>query len=228
MRRSVVVVPVILILSSFGLYASQGSAPGPKPSAVIEELKQGNGRFAAGEARHPEQKPEDRQKLVGGQSPPVIVLSCSDSRVPPELVFDQGLGKVFAVRVAGNIVDAATVASIEYAVEHLGAKAIVVMGHESCGAVKAALETPVGQTAGSRDLDMLVGAIRTNLAGRYSVKTAGKTLREPVKANVKAVVEDLIIRSKIVREHVESGKVALVPAIYSIETGFAEFWKDSH
>ncbi len=198
------------------------------PRTALADLQAGNKRFSKGEPKHPDQQNTLREKLVGGQHPPAIILSCSDSRVPPELVFDQGLGRVFTVRVAGNILDSATVASIEYAVEHLDSKLIVVLGHEGCGAVKAALETPAGTSAGSRDLDTLLGAIRPNLGSERSSKGEGKTLRGAVKSNVNAVSEDLMIRSKIVREHVRTGKVAIVPSIYSLESGVVDFWNTGH
>lgn len=198
---------------------------GISASKAFTEMKAGNKRFVSGEARHPAQDAETRKKLAGGQTPHTIVLSCSDSRVPPELVFDQGLGQIFTVRVAGNYLDPATVASIEYAVDHLGSKLIVVMGHESCGAVKAALSTPPGKSAGSKDLDQLVSAIRPNLGKYRTIATEDKTVRAPVKANVEAVAQDLMIRSKIVRRHVEHDGLVIVPAIYGLGDGTVEFWK---
>jgi carbonic anhydrase len=136
-----------------------------RSSAVLSlaSLIAGNERYAAGRAQHPRAAREDRQQLLAGQHPRAIVLACADSRVPPELVFDQGLGDLFVVRVAGEAVDAASVASIEYAIEHLGASLIVVLGHQSCGAVMAALTTPHGK-AGSPDLDALLDEIRPGVA----------------------------------------------------------------
>ena len=232
LRHLVLTVSLVFVLAAAPLAAREAKeAKEPDeatPKSAFADLQAGNKRFMKGEPKHPDQQYALREKLVNGQRPPAIILSCSDSRVPPELVFDQGLGRVFTVRVAGNIIDPATVASIEYAVEHLDSKLIVVMGHEGCGAVKAALETPVGTSAGSRDLDTLLGAIRPNLGAERSAKGEGKTLRSAVKANVNAVAEDLMIRSKIVREHVNGGKVAIVPAVYSLESGLVDFWNTGH
>ncbi|MBI3556033.1 MAG: carbonic anhydrase [Deltaproteobacteria bacterium] len=215
------VLTFVLLLMTSAVVAKEANEPESTPKIALADLQAGNKRFSRGEPKHPDQQNAVREKLASGQHPPAIVLSCSDSRVPPELVFDQGLGRVFTIRVAGNILDPATVASIEYAVEHLDSKLVVVMGHENCGAVKAALETPAGTSAGSRDLDTLLSVVRTNMGKEKSVKGA-------VKSNVNAVAEDLMIRSKIVRDHVRSGKVAIVPAIYSLESGIVEFWNTGH
>ncbi|MGZ3699559.1 MAG: carbonic anhydrase, partial [Bdellovibrionota bacterium] len=138
----------------------------PTPQALLKELQAGNGRFASSHVA-------TRKTLALGQSPGTIVLSCSDSRVPPELVFDQGLGRLFTVRVAGNVLTPETVASIEYAVSHLGSRLLVVLGHESCGAVDAALKTPAGGDAGSPDLNQLIREIQHNL----SEKAQGDPIR---------------------------------------------------
>ncbi len=130
------------------------------PESAYANLIRGNERFITGNAKGEHRDAERRRELASVQKPFAIVLSCSDSRVPPELIFDQGLGDLFTIRVAGNVLGSAQVASIEYAVEHLGAKLILVMGHESCGAIKAALEPVSKKGSGSTDLDWLVGSIR--------------------------------------------------------------------
>jgi carbonic anhydrase len=220
-----------LALSSTLAFASGGGGheppAGPAPEAVLGELKAGNRRFIDGKLTHPRQDAARRKELAGGQAPSAIVLSCSDSRVPPELVFDKGLGELFTVRVAGNVVGMDAMASIEYAVEHLGARLIVVMGHESCGAVKAALTTPAGKGAGSPDLDGLVATIQGNLGegtDRAIASADDKKLRRPVMRNVDAVAARLLSRSKVLRKRHEEGKVRIVPAVYSLETGAVEFW----
>ena len=203
---------------------------GAAPEAVLAQLKEGNSRFEAGKLSHPHADVDYRKQLSGGQHPEAIILSCSDSRVAPELLFDKGLGDLFVVRDAGNILGAAAVASMEYAVEHLGSRLIVVMGHESCGAVKAALSTPPGKSAGSPDLDSLVATIQGNLEaegkdGWRSIASEDKTLRGHVSHNVNAVAKRLTERSKIIRNAVETGKVKIVPAIYGLETGHVDFWE---
>ncbi len=219
--------PLVLfaVLVPAALANDHGAANGATPAATLEELKQGNTRFVDGKPSHRRADPVRRRELATGQQPSAIVLSCSDSRVPPELVFDHGLGEIFTVRVAGNVLGAATVASIEYAVEHLGARLIVVMGHESCGAVKAALTTPMGKSAGSPDLDALVSTIKPGLRDvNREVASEDKTVRGPVMKNVDAVGARLISRSRIVRKAVEEGRVAVVHAVYGLESGKVDFW----
>jgi carbonic anhydrase len=193
--------------------------------ADLVTLKAGNDRFVAGESK------SRRAELVSGQKPKTIVLSCSDSRTPPELVFDQGLGELFTIRVAGNVLGAAQVASIEYAIEHLGSKELVIMGHESCGAVKAALTAARGKSAGSPDLDSLIASVRGNLedsAGRALASPAAPSadetkFRAEVIANVNAVAKSLVKRSRIVRHAMEESGFKILPAIYSLESGKVEF-----
>lgn len=151
--------------------------------------------------------------------------SCSDSRVPPEKIFDQDLGAVFTIRVAGNILNDENVASIEYAIEHLGSRLIVVMGHESCGAVKAALSTAKGGDAGSPSLNVLVGDIQSNLGGGNYDTTQDKTLRGAVRQNVNAVAAALPKRSKIIKGAVDSGRVRIERGLYSLSAGKVEFWE---
>ena len=119
-------------------HADQPTVP---PAEAISKLKEGNGRYAGGNLQHPGQTIERRVELAKSQHPFATIVSCSDSRVPPEIVFDQGLGDLFVVRVAGNVIDDHGLGSIEYSVDHLGVRLIVVLGHQSCGAVKAARET---------------------------------------------------------------------------------------
>lgn len=194
---------------------------------TLQDLKLANQLFASGNFS------ERRKEQVQAQAPRAIVLSCSDSRVPPEIIFGKGLGDLFTVRVAGNILGAATVSSIEYAAVHLGAGLLVVMGHESCGAVKAAITTERGETAGSYDLDSMVSSIQGNLdraadrPGRATASPADPSrnnYRKPVMDNVDSVSDDLLKRSKIVRHLVETGKLKIVRAIYSLESGKVDFW----
>lgn len=202
---------------------SDGAAPaGKPPRESLELLRQGNQRFVENKMTSPRRDDKTRLELATTQRPFAIVLSCSDSRVPPEVVFDQGLGDVFVVRNAGHVLDAGPIASIEYALEHLGARLIVVMGHESCGAVKAALSTPMGKSAGSVDLDRLVAKIRPYL-GSLKPISSDKLLRGPVKANTAGVARELVKKSAIVREKLQHQEVSLVTAIYGLSSGQVEF-----
>lgn len=191
--------------------------------AVLSSVVTGNQHFMSASAIHPHQDIQRRKTLAGGQQPGAIVLSCSDSRVPPELIFDQGLGDLFVVRSAGEIADKVAVASIEYAVEHLGSSLIVVLGHESCGAVKAALNTPEGKSAGSENLDHLVNAIKPHIKDAAPAPH-DKQLYVPVRANVDGVADDLMRQSEIISHGVSSGKVRIVRGIYRLESGKVDFW----
>jgi carbonic anhydrase len=193
---------------------------------ALTNLVRGNERFVSGISKGEHRDAGRRRELASVQKPFAIVLSCSDSRVPPELIFDQGLGDLFTIRVAGNVLGSAQVASIEYAVEHLGAKLILVMGHESCGAVKAALETPTKKGSGSTDLDWLVGAIRPVLKARglASVSSEDPKIRKPVMANIDAVTDSLIVRSKIIGDAIGKGQLKVARGIYSLDTGKVDFW----
>lgn len=117
------------------------------PQAVWEALREGNERFMANRSERPNQDPEYRSLLSVGQSPRVVIFSCSDSRVPVEMVFDLGLGDAFVIRTAGQIIDSSIIASVEYAIEKFDVNLLVVMGHESCGAVRATMEFAEGGSA---------------------------------------------------------------------------------
>jgi carbonic anhydrase len=214
------------IILSLGAFAndSHTGPTGLPPEQALQLLKEGNQRFVEGHTDHPHQYVGRRSELAAGQNPHTIVLSCADSRVPPEVIFDQGLGDVFTIRVAGNFVGAAEMASIEYAVAHLGTRLIVVMGHESCGAVKAALSTPKEKSAGSADLDQLVHVIQGNLGDVTADVSKDKTLRTPVMKNVDSVTDRLVTRSKIVRDAVVRGQVKIVRAIYGLASGKVDIW----
>lgn len=185
-------------------------------------LKNGNARFIKGHMRRDGATKADRERLSTGQKPHAIVLSCSDSRVPPEVVFDQKLGEIFTVRTAGQALDSAAIASIEYAVSHLGSNLIIVMGHESCGAVKAALATLKGGDAGSPWLNKLVADLHPHLK-RFSELSQTDGVIVESWANVEGVTSDLIERSEIVRRLVESGEVSIQKALYHLGSGQVEW-----
>jgi len=193
-------------------------APGVDPNKVLGWLKNGNVRFTRHHQRKDGNSAKDRTRLAEGQRPHAIVLSCSDSRVPPELVFDQKLGELFVVRTAGQALDAMALASIEYATVHLGSRLIVVLGHESCGAVKAALQTPEGKSAGSASLDALVANLRPHVSG-YMRGPASTGFIAEVTANAHGAAAELLQRSTIVSEAVRTGKVKVVTGVYHLASG---------
>ncbi|HEY1080095.1 MAG TPA: carbonic anhydrase [Bdellovibrio sp.] len=192
-----------------------GSVPADK---AFGWLKNGNTRFTKGRLRADGASAKDRMRLAQGQRPHSIILSCSDSRVPPELVFDQKLGEIFVVRTAGESLDDNVIGSIEYAVEHLGANLLVVMGHESCGAIKAAIASLKGGSLGSPGLDGLVADIKPRVQ-QYANTTPTAGVIEESWSNVDGVSKDLLERSAILRDAVASGEVKVVKAMYHFETG---------
>jgi carbonic anhydrase len=191
-----------------------GTAPGP--DRALRELIAGNKRYVAAKVMRPHQAPTRRADVAKGQHPFAIVLGCADSRVPPEIVFDQGLGDLFVVRVAGNIADDAALASLEYAVEHLGPRLIVVLGHERCGAVDAAVKG--GEAPGH--LSSLVTAIAPAVTA--SQGKPGDRLDHAVRANVARVVEQLRSSEPILAPMVKAGKVQVVGCRYDLDSGAVE------
>jgi len=192
--------------------------PAVAPAEAIAKLKEGNGRYTNGKLQHPGQTTERRAELTKDQHPFAVIVSCSDSRVPPEIVFDQGLGDLFVVRVAGNVIDDHGLGSIEYAVDHLGARLIVVLGHQSCGAVKAAKETIAAKSKAPGHIQSLVTAIQPAVEA-----TAKSDLGATVEANVKNVVQALRRSTPILKPKVDSGEVQIIGGYYSLDTGAVTF-----
>lgn len=187
-------------------------------SDALDALRAGNRRYVSGHLQHPRQTPERRAELSESQVPSAVVIGCSDSRSAPELVFDQGLGDLFVIRVAGNVIDDHALGSVEYAVEHLGTKLIVVMGHERCGAVQAARDSGQANTPGHDHVASLVAAIRPAVDA-----TAGGDAEATCKANVSNVVKALRTSQPVLRELVEAGQLKVVGAYYDLDTGAVEF-----
>src|SRR2546428_5927950 len=192
--------------------------PSVAPAEAISKLKEGNGRYTSGNVQHPGQTAERRTELANTQHPFATIVSCSDSRVPPEIVFDQGLGDLFVVRVAGNVIDDHALGSIEYAVDHLGVRLIVVLGHQSCGAVKAAKETIAAKSKAPGHIQSLVTAIQPAVEA-----TAKGDLEATIKANVKDVAQALRSSTPILKPKVDSGELKVVGAYYSLDTGAVAF-----
>jgi len=203
------------------LGAAHPTATAPTPSSVLTELKAGNERFASHHVTHPHQTAARRTELASGQQPHAVVLACADSRVAPEIVFDKGLGDLFTVRVAGNIAGDPEIASIEYAVEHLHVPLIVVMGHQSCGAVGAAIEG--GEAPGH--LPALIDAIKPSVEKARAMK--GELSDNAIRVNVEAVVAQLEASHPILAEHVADGSLKIVGGVYSLETGRVAWLSDT-
>ncbi|PYK08496.1 MAG: carbonic anhydrase [Verrucomicrobia bacterium] len=168
-----------------------------------------------------EQAAKRRAELTKNQHPFATIVSCSDSRVPPEIVFDQGLGDLFVVRVAGNVIDDHSLGSVEYSVDHLAVRLIVVLGHQRCGAVKAAKETLAAKTTAPGHIESLVKAIRPAVEA-----TINGDLETTIEANVKNVVRALRSSTPILKPKVDSGEVRVIGGYYSLDTGAVTFRDD--
>lgn len=193
------------------------AADPPTPAEALSRLKTGNAAFVSTPGEALPIDAEQRRALAAGQAPFATVLSCADSRVPPEIIFHTGLGELFVVRSAGHVTDRSVLASLEYAAEHLNVPLVVVMGHESCGAVKAAIETPASTSLGP-NLDYLLKAIRPAVAATASAPDAVR-IREAILKNVEDTVNDLMDESAILRHAAESGAMGLVGAYYELSSG---------
>jgi carbonic anhydrase len=203
-----------------------------KAKEALRLLQEGNDRFVAGEARVVDSVSQaDRAKLVTAQKPFAVILGCSDSRVPVELIFDQGVGDLFVVRVAGNIAGPSQVGSIEFAVSDLGVRLIVVLGHTGCGAVRATLDELDGsedeQTPGWQSV---ASYIQPSLAGLKLTSSGngwGELYRQAIRANIKASASHLREEVHTLCRLIEEDDLMVVGAEYSLETGKVEFLEGS-
>jgi carbonic anhydrase len=230
---------------AYGADPAHADQPIVPAAEAVSRLKEGNQRYTSGNRQHPHESSEERAhiatnsyenagmiflgmtaaeaakrraELAKSQHPFAIIVSCSDSRVPPEIVFDQGLGDLFVIRVAGNVIDDHSLGSIEYAVDHLAVRLIVVLGHQRCGAVKAARDTIAAKTEAPGHIQSLVTAIRPAVEA-----TLHGDLETTVKANVKDVGQALRLSTPILKSKVDSGDVRVVGAYYSLDTGAVTF-----
>lgn len=210
--RTPLVAAALLALVSTSFAAPSG--PSVTPDAALKKLVAGNARFASGSAASPHNTEGRRTEVSKGQHPFAIIVSCSDSRVPPELVFDQGLGDLFVVRVAGNIVDDNALGSVEYAVAHLGAKFILVLGHSKCGAVDAAVQ---GGDPGAH-----VRSIVREIAPAVSEakkKAHDDLLKSAIEQNALDTAHKIGATSPVVGPAVKSGDVKIAAGYYDLATG---------
>jgi len=195
---------------------TQPAAEMPNADQALERLMAGNKRYVAAQQVHPHQTPERCIELRDGQYPFAVILGCADSRVPPEVIFDQGLGDLFVIRVAGNVLDDLVLGSIEYAVAHLHTPLIVVLGHSKCGAVGAT----VGGGKLEGHLPSLAAAIQP--AAERVKDLSGDLVDNVVRANAKMVVEQLEASEPVLSELVDAGKLKVVAARYDLDTGEVE------
>lgn len=216
------------VLDAIRRGASMEDIAGLRPSRVIspedaiEALKDGNSRFFSGQATRPEADANQRRAQIMGQTPFAAVLACSDSRVPVEIVFDQGLGDLFVVRVAGNVVGDAGLGTLEYATEHLDVRLIVVMGHEGCGAVASAMLSEEQIAREPENLRRLIARIQPCVRDLPPIRDKKARMREAVLNNVRCQVAAL--REQPVIQAAEArGQIRVIGAFYEIGSGAVDF-----
>jgi carbonic anhydrase len=202
------------------MFAAPRAKPAPAPDEVLRLMLDGNKRFATGASTHPRRTPADFRPLAAGQSPIACIITCSDSRVTPEILFDLGIGELFVVRIAGNYVNGAGTSvkgSVEYAVAELGVSLVMILGHSQCGAVKAAIQHIHDKDALPGAINDLVNAIKPAVI--ESEHMPGDPLENAIRANVKRGVDRLDDLQPIILPAVKAGKVKIVGGVYDLATG---------
>jgi carbonic anhydrase len=195
------------------------SMPNTNPVTAWKALKEGNERFVAGKPAHPSQSIEHRASLAGGQKPTAVLFGCADSRVAAEIIFDQGLGDMFVVRTAGHVIDSAVLGSIEYAVTVLNVPLVVVLGHDSCGAVKATLTAiDDGAVPGGYVRDVVERVTPSILLGR---RDGLSRVDEFEARHVVETVTQLRARSTAIAERLDAGSLAIAGVTYQLADGRA-------
>jgi carbonic anhydrase len=227
MTRTLLYLSILLSLVGSGVAQHASAAPAqhpppaaaspatPSADALWADLLAGNKRFVAGKPRA-RALVALRRQLASGQSPHVIVLGCSDSRVPPEVIFDQTLGDLFVVRTAGNVADPVALGSMEYAVDHAHSTVLVVLGHQKCGAVTAACS---GEKMPSRNLDAIAEKINPAVTQAKTYAKADDLIESAIRENVHQSAKDVLANSEILREAVKSGKLKVIEAEYMFDSG---------
>lgn len=223
---------IVVLTSLLLLHPARANDPNPAQKSMgllrkttLALLQEGNERFVCGTLKHPNTDPSHRAlAALEGQEPFATVLSCSDSRVPVELIFDRGVGEIFTVRVAGNVADTDEIATIEYGVGHLHTPVVIVMGHSRCGAVTAVVKDV--------ELEGLLPQLVDNIkpAAELAKHEGGEEsviIANAIKANVWQSISDLLRRSAIVRKEIEAGGVSVIGAVYNLETGTVD-WLGEH
>jgi len=199
------------------------------PRDALQRLRDGNRRFAASlQAREPLFSKTNREELAADQEPFAIILGCSDSRVPAEIIFDQGLGDLFVIRVAGNIVAPSQVGSVEFAVSRYGTRLVVVLGHSRCGAILATIdELTRGSDNTSRNIRSIVDRVKPSVQSIISTELKNDTdalVKAAIRANVRASADHLRHGSEIIEKSIEDDGLLVVGAEYSLETGTVDFF----
>jgi carbonic anhydrase len=195
------------------------AAPTMPANQALKLLLEGNQRFVAGKLEHPNQTPDRRAEVAKGQHPFAAVLACSDSRTPPEIIFDRGLGDLFTVRVAGNVADKVVIESLDYSVKNLGVRVVMVLGHKRCGAVIAAVE---GHSEEGKDVGPMLKELDPAVHATHDMP--GDPVENAVRANVRLVMLNLATSPEL-RAMVISGELKIIGGIYDLDTGTIEMLK---
>ena len=227
-----------LVVFAVGIaFAGSNSGPSISPDEALQKLMDGNKNYVENKMTNKAMSdPATRISLAKSQKPYAIILTCSDSRLPPEIIFDKGLGEIFVVRVAGNIPDPVVLGSIEYAAEHLGTPLVMVLGHERCGAVTATVDSK-GKSTGSVNIDAIVKVIEPNIklakqncdackGENNCVETKKSDFVECViDTNVKTVASNLTKKSRVLKHLVDAKKIKIVSAKYDLDDGMVTLFK---
>ncbi|MCX6600507.1 MAG: carbonic anhydrase [bacterium] len=215
-------VAAALLMTAFALMAAE-LGPVMDRDEALARLRDGNARFVASEPQAWNAGSERRQELAAvGQHPIACIVTCSDARVPPEILFDQSLGDLFVVRLAGNVVTPEVAASVEYAVEHLRVPVVIVLGHTHCGAMQAALEAGDRETAGP--MGALLARLRRAIESVRAKGFAEAELYEAaINENARLGAEELLRSSRVVDEAAQSGRVTLLSAVYNLSDGTVQW-----
>jgi carbonic anhydrase len=211
-------IAALLVTTTRAVFAKVAE-PTMSAAQALQLLLEGNQRFVAGKLEHPNQTPARRAEVAKGQHPFASVLACSDSRTPPEIIFDRGLGDIFTVRVAGNVADKVVIESLDYSVKHLGVRLVMVLGHRRCGAVIAA----VAGHEEEGDVGPMLSELRPAVAASKSM--AGDPVENAVRENVELVMKNLATSGEL-SAMVKSGELKIVGGIYDLDTGTIEMLKD--
>jgi len=183
---------------------------------ALEKLLEGNRRFCENKMIYPNQGRNRRNEGLKGQAPFAIILGCSDSRIPPELLFDRGLGDLFVIRNAGNIIDDVVLASIEYALEHLGTTLVIVLGHSNCGAVSAAIDGGENEGHYRKIFDSLLPAVEN------AKEMKGDIIDNAIRENARLIANKIRMSEPIIKRIIKSGEAEILGAYYDIKTGKVE------
>lgn len=207
---------LIALTSLFSNNAEAMDSVRTTPKAAFERLMKGNQRYVDNKLQHPNRTKESREALINQQSPFAVVLGCSDSRVSPEIIFDEGIGDLFVVRVAGNVVSPIVLDSIEYSAIYLKSSIILVLGHENCGAVSAVVQR------NTKDIESVAALIEPAI--KASENQEGNRIENAIKTNVRLMVEQ-IKKTAVISKLIEEGNIDVVGGYYRLGTGTIDIIK---